>query len=493
MGYRQASVRRGGQNGMLLVFAVLLIAAAALPVMVARYPQMTDYAAHLARYHVMLDLAKNLDLARHYAFAWAWSGNVGVDLVMNALGPGLGVERAGRLVAGAIPALTALAILLVEWVLRRQIGGGALLALAAVWSPSLVLGFLNYTLSLALALLAVALWIATSSRRWRAPVFVAIGVVVYLCHQSGWGVLGVLVFGYELAVQRRLWAAALATWPLWPPLALVAMLGGGMAGAIGYGADPLQWKLTNWLLALAVEGVVPDLLLTALLGGAIMLAAVTRRIDPRIGWAALLLALLSFAMPRHLGGGDFADYRLTAVALMTGCLAIDWPLTRVGLLLCSTPFLLRTGSIAADWHQRSVETEQALAALSHIPRGVHVAAAVAWPAAGWKPQAWSHMACYATVRRDAATNADFAIPGLHMIRLRQPGAFSDPSQMVEQAPGIRPDLSQFAPASGADYLWYFGDRQPAALPPGAAVIFRTANTSLIRLRPTNVSRQTSRP
>ena len=44
--------------------AVVLALASCLPVIVARYPQMSDYPAHLARYAVMLDGGRSADLAR---------------------------------------------------------------------------------------------------------------------------------------------------------------------------------------------------------------------------------------------------------------------------------------------------------------------------------------------------------------------------------------------------------------------------------------------
>ena len=44
-----------------------------------------------------------------------------------------------------------------------------------------------------------------------------------------------------------------------------------------------------------------------------------------------------------------------------------------------------------------------------------------------------------------------------------------------------PDLTRFKPAPEADYLWYFGKYQPAALPPGAKVMFRTKHSLLARL------------
>ena len=63
---------------------LLLALAACLPVLVARYPQMSDYPAHLARYYVMLDGGRSPALAHWYSFRWEWTGNVGVDQIGRA-------------------------------------------------------------------------------------------------------------------------------------------------------------------------------------------------------------------------------------------------------------------------------------------------------------------------------------------------------------------------------------------------------------------------
>ena len=63
--------------------AIAMALLSCLPVLVAHYPQMSDYPAHLARYHVMLEGGRNPDLARYYGFTWAWTGNLGVNRVFH--------------------------------------------------------------------------------------------------------------------------------------------------------------------------------------------------------------------------------------------------------------------------------------------------------------------------------------------------------------------------------------------------------------------------
>lgn len=443
---------------------------------------MTDYPAHLAAWHVMLDGGRSADLARFYRFEWHWAPNLGTDLLIRPLAALLGLEAAGRLIAGLVPALLAASLLTAEWALRRRIGPGGLLALATVWSPALLMGFLNFGLALALAVLAFALWIAGEGKAWQAPVFLLTAPLVWLCHLSGWGVLGVLVFGYEWQRRGSCFRALLPTWPLWPPLALSLVAGAGASGALAWGDGVVMDKLSNWAMGLRDQRMGLDLLTVALLAIAPLYAWAKGHADGRIGRAALLLALLSFLLPRHLGGGDFADYRLVPVALACGCLSIDWRTPRLWLALAALPFLLRLALTTQTWIADSRRTEELLGALDLVPRGAMVAGATAEESFAWRQPPFSHVFAWATIRRDALTNAHFAIPGVHMLQLARPDpGFADPSQRILIKAGEAPDLAAFAPAARAQFLWYAGEVPPSRLPAGAQVIWRAPHGLLARL------------
>ena len=459
---------------------IVLALLTSLPFLFAVHPQQSDYAAHLARYHVMLNREGSDFLARYYDFDWIWSGNLGVDMLMWPLGALLGVEPAAWLIAVALPPLTGLAILSVEWVLRRRIGVGSLLALALVWSPAMLMGFANFTLAVALALFAFALWVGLESRPWRAALFVAVGLAVWLCHSAGWGLLGVLVFGYEWH-RRKAVASLLAPWPLFLPFLAIAFQP-GVAGSFDYGGGVAAYKFAIWLKALADHNPPLDMASALLLAVAIAAALNARRIDGSLGWAALIVAVLTLAMPRHFGGGDFADRRLVPVALMLGCLAIDARVPRWALWLAPMLLLARLGVTSLAWKEESGRLEAALAALDHLPQGARVAGAAAYDTGIWGADPFALAPGYATLYRDALVNTHFALPGVHMLRLREGGAgFADPSQRIAARPGESIDLSMHPPAARADYLWYFGDNPVSKLPPGAVVLHRTRNSLLARL------------
>ncbi|MDE2301668.1 MAG: hypothetical protein KGK11_03830 [Sphingomonadales bacterium] len=473
---RQPAVPVGADRGLWLGLVLALLSA--LPVMLARYPQMSDYPAHLARYHVMLDGGRSPALAHWYAFRWAWTGNLGVDLLIRPVAAIFGLEAGGRIIVGLIPPLTCLALLAVERVLRGRITGASLFAFAFVWSPMLLLGLVNFALGLALALFAFAGWVRLDGRAWRGWLFVPIGLAVWLCHMSAWAVLGVLVFGYEWRL-RGLRAACLAPWPLLAPLLAMAA-GDHGAGSLSWGPYWWIYKRAIWERAMRDRVGWLDHASLALVALVLLGAIAWRRFDWRLGAAALLMLGLSLVLPRHVSGGDFVDFRMVSSGLMVACLAIDWPGAGWALGLAPVLFLVRLGVTAEGWRTDSAETARLLGALDVIPRGANVASAVLVPAGVWALDHFEHVGCYAVVRRDAMVNANFALPHVHMLHLRQ-GGYADPSHRLGVGAGKPVLLAHFAPAAAADYLWYVGPRPPADLPAGARVLWQAHGASQFSL------------
>lgn len=464
-----------------LAYALVLACLACLPVLAASLPQMGDYPAHLARYHVMLEHGRNPAIDANYVFEWKWTGNLGVDLLIYPLAKLIGLEPAGRLICGLIPVLTGAGMVALEWTLRRRVGLASLLGLAFIWSPALLLGFLNFQLSFALALFATALWVKLEGKGWRWVPFVPIGLGVWLCHVSGWGILGIMVFGYEWSRDKS-WRAFVAPWPLLAPV-LPLLLGGGTKGDLTWGKDVWSYKYAIWLKAMRDSSVFLDLATPVV---PLLLALVSlfwRRVDGRLAWAGLAMLVLSIVMPRHIVGGDYADFRLIACGLALLCLSLSWRAPRLVLVLGASLFLVRLGFTTADWRRDSAEMEQVLGALNHLPQGARVASAVRTVRTDWPSNPFEHVAGYAVVRRDALTNMNFALPKVHMLRLKQPFPyrFIDPSQRLLIGAQDPVDLARFVPAQDMDYIWYHGHRPPDTLPPGSKVIFRTEHSLLLRL------------
>ena len=479
------SVTTSPPSPRLTLCAVLLAIAACLPVLVARYPQMSDYPAHLARYYVMLDHGRSADLARWYVFQWKWSGNVGVDLLIGPFAALFGgVEAAGRVIAGLIPVLTGLGLIAVERALRGRTTPAVLLSLAFIWSPMMLIGLLNFTLGLALALWVFAAWVQLEGKHWRWAVMLPAGLAVWLCHMSAWGVLGLMVLGYEWGRQAK-WRALLAPWPLALPVLFMvvqALLDPAGGGGTGYG--PVWWvyKRAIWIKGMRDSLFQLDFL--SLVGVLLVLgfAAWRRRIDGRLGRAGLALLVLSLLAPRHISGGDYVDYRMITSGLMLCVLGLDWPEGRLAAALAPLLYLGRLAVTTLSWQADSAETERLLAALDQVPRGARVASAVLVPFENWRLDHFEHIGAYAVLRRDALVNANFAVAQIHMLHLRHDG-YVDPSQRLLLFHDQPVDLADFKPADAAEWLWYVGEREPTSLPAGE-VVWRHGHSLLVRLAKT---------
>src|SRR6202007_3367312 len=95
-------------------------------------------------------------LAQHYTINWRLIGNLGVDIPVLMLGPMLGAEQSARIVVMMIPPLTFGGIYAVSRSMNHQVAPGAIIGLLLVYNWPLNSGFVNFSLSCAMALLILA-------------------------------------------------------------------------------------------------------------------------------------------------------------------------------------------------------------------------------------------------------------------------------------------------------------------------------------------------
>ena len=451
------------REGLWLGLAFTLLAC--LPFLMTRYPQMVDYPAHLARFHIMLTRDQSPFLQEYYGFEWHWMGNLGADLLIRPLAKFMPLETAGWLIAASIPPLTALGIMAVQWTLRGRIGLASMLAFAFVWSPSMLLGFLNFGLAQAMALFAFALWVKLEGKSWRAPLFIPIGLVVWLAHVSGWGILGLMVFGYEWHKSKS-WRAFVAPWPLFFPL--LALVAGGTVGKPpSYGPRPEIYKWAIWQQAMRGTLQWFDYANALIICGMLAVSIGFRRWDWRLGWAALLMLAASLAMPRHIFGGDLVDARMISAGLLVGALSLAWKAPRWVVMAATLLFIGRLGYTTMDWRRDSRATTEMLTALDGLPHGARIASYIVTEKREWGYNSQEHICGYAVVRLDALINCNFALPGIHMLTINQDSQFfRDPFHRLNHRAGQPIDTYYYEPALHADWFWYMAQEDPVRLPFG---------------------------
>ncbi len=472
-------------------YALILILLSAVPLVWPPVPPLVDLLGHMGRYRVQLDLATSPWLGQYFGFHWGIIANLGVDLLMQALGPVLGLEPAAKLIVMLIPPLTVAGLIGIVRETHGRVPATAGFALPLAWGYPFQFGFVNFALSMALAFCAFALWLRLGRlgwRRLRVVLFVPIGLVIWIAHIFGWGVLGLCVFSAELVGHRRrgdalphaVWRAGLACWPLWPPvLPMVAWReqASGITGdwftwtvKLAWMASIFRERFRAWDLAGAIG--LYTLALTALFERRF-------RFDPVLGLAGLVLAATFVLLPRILLGSAYADMRLmptTAAFVVLAIIPAGFPMRGQWWIAAAATgfFVARVATSTAALALYGAGWAAQLPAIDHIRPGsrVFVQAAILCQRE-WHTSRMEHLSSFATIRAQAFVNDQWVMPGAQLLTIRQDRAdgFSrDPSQIARPTDRCRsrgekllgPALATF-PRDAFDYVWLI-DVPRAGLP-----------------------------
>jgi hypothetical protein len=467
------------------MFLAALVLAAAIPLLWPHTPPLIDLPGHIGRYGIQLGLEDGSNpLARYYGFEWALIGNLGVDLLIEPVSRLFGLEPGVKLIVIAIPMLTAAGLLLVARELHGRVPPTAFFALPLAYSFPFQFGFVNFALSMALALLAFALWLrlGRSGRiGLRAALFVPLSCLIWVCHIFGWGLLGLLAYAGEVADERdrrgtsriaAFFRGGLHCLPLGLPFALMLLWRSGEVS--GVNADWFNWEAKGrWMVSILRERwELWDKAGAALLIALPLLAII--QIGFRIRYIAVLATLFMLIiftlLPRILIGSAYADMRLAPFMVAIAVIGLrpkGWAERRLSGALAIGGLLFfaarLAGSTAAFADIDRVWRGQ-LAALEHVERGSRVLVQVSVPCSRrWASDRADHIGSFAIARRDAFTNDQWAMPGAQLVSVRYRGGAPfvlDPSQMM-RPPGCRSygetTLARtvgLLPRSGAfDYLW----------------------------------------
>ncbi len=491
----------------------LLILLSGAPLWGPALPPLTDLPGHLGRYAVQLDAGRSSLLALYYAFDWHWIGNLGVDILVQLLGPLLGVEVATKAIVVAIPMLTAAGFLATAREVHGRIPPTAIFALPLAYNYAFNWGFVNFSLSMALAFLAFALWLRMAragSLRLRAVVFAILSLGLWTVHIFGWALLCVLAFSAELIRQwdaGRRWFALLLTagWncvPLALPLLPMALtFGDGGAGGQPFGHTWFNWPLKErWVMSILRDrwewldvGSVA-LLGLIVMGGLAAWGVRRRRPEGRsLILAATIMTALFVLMPFALLGSAYADMRLAPFALATALLAIGAPQHGARWIALAAFLFFGVRMVGTTVSLRDYDTRfsQELAAVDHIPKGARVLALIGKPCrVDWAVHRLDHLPSMAIVRRQAFTNDQWQAAGAQLLTVRYQEAapfLADPSQFVTVTACARRERLAYPlaiatfPRAAFDYVWVIQQPDEAADDRGLQPVWRSGRSALYRV------------
>ena len=501
-------------------FLALVVLASTIPLLLPETPPLVDVPGHLGRFRIQLDLANSSELQRYYEFHWMLVGNLGVDLLVELLAPLIGLEPAVKLIITAIPPLTVIGIFWTAKEVHGRVPPTALFAVPFVYGFPFNFGFVNFSLSAALALIAFAFWLHLTNHhrlRFRTLSFVAISCVLWIVHAFGWGILGLLAFASEMSRRKDLgdtWRHALllsvaATLPLaLPAILMVAGHGQVVAGGIGYFLD-ISPKLFSLIAAMRDRWLIWDSFGIAV---AVLLLAAAM-FEPRLEFSrrliipALLLWLTFLVMPARVFGSTYADTRLAptmfilaivAIRVTDGNEHISRRLAWLGIAFAALRLIGNTISFGiADRDARIW-----LSALDHIPNGAPVLSLVGeFCNARWEMPRQAHVGNFVITRRNGFSNGQWEAAGAQLLRVDYPAAGkfrTDRSTVTNTAEclagtarrtGEAPMTEQLTaralqrfPRDAFDYVWIIqpGDFDMLARP-GLTPIWRSEDSVLYRV------------
>ncbi|WP_271300187.1 hypothetical protein [Sphingomonas sp. CV7422] len=503
-------------------FVVAMVIATTIPLWWPDIPPLVDLPGHMGRYRVQLDGAAYPWLADWYDFRWALIGNLGVDLLIEPLTPIFGLELAVKLIVMAIPALTVSGLLWIAREVHGRIPATALFALPLAYSYPFQFGFVNFALSMALALNLFALWLRMGrlgSLRLRAILFVPLSCALWVCHTFGWGVLGILAFSAEMIRQHDLrkdgpdvpgggghwaesWArAAIGCLPLALPFLMMVLWRSG-DHVTGKTMDWFNWRAkVNWIIMVLRDRWMAFDLASATILFVILFKGMR---DDRIEYSrnlllsALFLSAIFVLLPRIVFGSAYADMRLAPFVIAIALIALR---PRRGLSFRGAATLAALGlaffgarlvATTVSYGMFDAEYDRTLAALDRVPKGARLLTMVGRTCRDeWLYSRLEHAAGIALERRIAYANDQWSMAGgqLLTVRYTPAGAFAhDPSQLVtdrrcrgEWWRPLRVSLA-YLPRDAFDYVWLIN---PAPVEPeyltGLTPIWRSGRDVLYRI------------
>lgn len=462
-------------------FLLLLVVIAAVPLILPVTPPLTDLPEHMGRYRIQLsDPASPLRM-HYFDFHWAFIANLGFDLAIVPMAALFGLELGTKLLVIGLVVTTATGMLWIAAEAHGRVPPTALFALPLAYSFPFIWGFVNYLMSMALALNAYALWLRLGRQgrlRLRNTLFVPIGLIITTTHIFGWAVLCLLAFGAEvvrgrdagLKLWNSLWRGALACLALAPPILLMVIW--RTSDAKGSNIDFFYWraKYVYFVSALRSLDINVDLACVYVLWAliALGLGGVWVRMNRTLGIAALMLILAYLLLPRILLGSAYADMRLAPYVILVAVIALTLksPSRRQAAIVASIATALFVGRIAAltvDFAQRDARNQHQLAALDHVRPNSRIFVEVLLPCLSrWTTSRMDHLGAMAIVRRDAFANGQWTAPGAQLVRIKytpaagyseDPTEILRPSGCTDRRSKRYPNALNHLPRAAFDYAW----------------------------------------
>ena len=419
----------------------------AVPFLLVDVPPVLDYPNHLARLFVLAHPDDPI-LSQMYAPNWRILPNLGMDVIGAALLRITDVHVGGRLLLALSLFAPLVGVIAYHRAVFRRWSLWPLASAVIAYNGIFLLGFMNFQLSLGLALTGAGGWIALR-RRDKWLLLVGWGVVAatltFLSHILGLVLFTVLVGAGE---ADRLWrlrqspdfsraffsAAGALVIALTPALLLYAQSPLSDPGAR---PGPWFWQPKLWWIFAPFMTTNSGLTLVTACALLSLLFLIRRQIDLAPGLLLVLAALmLGFVVaPAKAINGVFIDLRLATMMGLLVFAALQPRLSArqgayAGVVLGALT-VLRCVDVGAGWIDHRRDLAELRAAIAHVEPGARVLAASGEPAQIGdedRPErnlpgvhrVDTHLAALLVIERRAFWPLMFAHPAMQPVVVRAP-------------------------------------------------------------------------
>jgi hypothetical protein len=436
-------------SSLALMFTALLV-----PLLTVAVPPLTDYPNHLARCYVLAFGNSDPVLHRMFSAHWQIIPNIGVDLLLPALMRVFAPLIAGKIMLALCLLLPASGAVALSYAYFRQRSFWQIAAGFAAFNALFLMGFMNFEISIGIALWGAAGWIAYREKYPIATVLLSMlfGTLVFFFHLFGFCLFALLIGSYEMSLlldldlRTRRDQRIAATRVVYFAEALLVPV-------ILYAASPLEhvdsapgWphlgqKVSALFVPFLDYSSLFDIMTAVPVIGFLIACLIAKRV--RLSRAALICCsflLLAFAIvPRSFKGVYFVDTRLPVMMgfmLFAGFLPRGLPSRRwtaVGFLIAAL-FVARIGFITSVWVHSQRDIQDVREVISSVTPGSRVMAADVVPKdnPAWfasmpmgrrlpelTPTYW-HLASFVLLDRRAFWETIFSVDSQQPIRIEEP-------------------------------------------------------------------------
>jgi hypothetical protein len=453
----------GPQIAVLAAAFTLLIS---IPIWTHPLPPLSDYVNHLSRMQVIATLSKNPKLAEFYQVNWQVIPNLTMDLIVPILARFVNIYLAGQIFMVGMFALIVSGTLVLNRVLIGRWSTLPLFAIPLLYNFVFLVGLMNYLCGVAVALWALAGWVALREKSWpaRYALSAASVVVLFFCHLSALGIYGIGILAFELL---RLWERRNEPWPG----RVAEFVCGGLpflAAAPLLNASPTMNLVSGiyWDQRGKIDGlmyIIADYSDIAAFGLVlVMVAALVWAVRHRVlHFHPLVLVLLAvggvvyLALPRVMFDTYMTDQRVPiGVAFMLfacGELELRRRLVRRGFMVVLIVLIAgRLLEIDYNWTQLSDSTSEFRSSVRRIVPGSKVFVAYADRSLGEdvRDLGLVHAACIATIERSALVTTVFTVPGKQILHVKP--KYED---FADTHDGTPPSIAQLIVAAEHPLPW----------------------------------------